>query len=304
MEDGMLTSVHLLLTYRCNLECDHCFLYCGPFAEGTLTLSQIRDVLDQARAIGTVEWVYFEGGEPFLFYPSLLEGIALSKDRGFKAGVVTNAYGAISREDALAWLRPMAKLGVQDLSISDDAFHYVGGEHSPARRALEVAGDLGIPTSSICIKSPYVDAPPGSAQGKGKRLIGGGAMLRGRAADRLTSGLPRRLWREFTTCPYEDLESPSRVHVDSYGNVHACQGLSIGNMWQRPFAELVARYEAALHPICGPLVEGGPAGLVQKYEIDHEEAYVDACHFCYLARRALIDKFPESLAPRQVYGLD
>jgi len=68
----MLTSIHILLTYKCNLECDHCFLFSGPRSEGTFTLPQIRHVVNEATAIGTVDWIYFEGGEPFLFYPSML----------------------------------------------------------------------------------------------------------------------------------------------------------------------------------------------------------------------------------------
>ena len=79
----MLTNVHILLTYQYTFECDHCFLYSGPFAEGTMTLSQIRRVLDESRKIGSVKWIYFEGGEPFLFYPLLLEGVKLARDRGF-----------------------------------------------------------------------------------------------------------------------------------------------------------------------------------------------------------------------------
>jgi len=29
----MIKEVHFLLTYTCNFECDHCFLYCGPDLE-------------------------------------------------------------------------------------------------------------------------------------------------------------------------------------------------------------------------------------------------------------------------------
>ena len=74
----MLTGIHILLTYKCSFECDHCFLYSGPFAKGAMTLPQVRHVLDAPRKIGSVEWIYFEGGEPFLFYPSLLEGLRLA----------------------------------------------------------------------------------------------------------------------------------------------------------------------------------------------------------------------------------
>ena len=31
--------VHFLLTYQCLYECDHCFLYCGSQADGTITLA-------------------------------------------------------------------------------------------------------------------------------------------------------------------------------------------------------------------------------------------------------------------------
>lgn len=300
----MLTGIHFLLTYKCTLECEHCFVFSSPHAEGTMTLPQIRNVLDESQKIGSVEWIYFEGGEPFLFYPSMLEGVRLARGMGFRVGIVTNAYGAISEDDAEVWLRPLAEIGIDSLSISDDSFHYEKGKDSPANRALEAAHKLGIPTSPICIRKPFVEAMPGQGQDKGKPVIGGGAMFKGRAVEKLTAGLPRRFWKELRKCPYEELQSPSRVHVDQYGHVHVCQGLSIGNMWQRPLSVLVLEYLADSHPICGPLVNGGPARLAKQYNVDHEEDYVDECHFCYLVRRALIDRFPEYLAPRQVYGLE
>lgn len=68
----MLTGIHFILTYSCNFECDHCFLYCGPKSQGTFTINQVARVLDEAEKMGTVKWVYYEGGEPFLFFPSLV----------------------------------------------------------------------------------------------------------------------------------------------------------------------------------------------------------------------------------------
>ena len=299
----MLTGIHILMTYKCNLECDHCFLYSSPNAQGTMTLPQIRSVLSESRKITSVEWIYFEGGEAFLFYPSLLEGIRVARDMGFKVGIVTNAYGAVSGEDAEVWFQPLADLGVAHLSISDDSFHY-GEENSPPKRGIAAARKLGIPTASICIQKPFVESMPGQGQGKGEPVIGGGAMFRGRAVEKLTAGLPRRSYHELVKCPHEDLHSPSRVHVDCYGHVHLCQGLSMGNMWQRPLSKLALEYEVNSHPICGPLNKGGPALLAKQYDVDIEEEYVDECHFCYLIRRALIDRFPEYLAPRQVYGIE
>jgi MoaA/NifB/PqqE/SkfB family radical SAM enzyme len=86
----LLTGIHFLLTYMCNLKCDHCFIYSGPNAKGTFTLNQIQSVLNEAAKINTIEWIYFEGGEPFLYYPRMLEGIRISRSMGFKVGVLTN----------------------------------------------------------------------------------------------------------------------------------------------------------------------------------------------------------------------
>ena len=302
----MLTGIHILLTYQCTFECDHCFLYCSPQAEGTMTLAQVRSVLEEAQRIGTVEWIYFEGGEPLLYCQSMFEGVRMARKMGFDVGVVTNAYWAVSDEDADLWLRPLADLGVGDLSISEDEFHCGEEEDTPAKRALAAARRLGIPVSAICIEKPAIEPviedAPDSGQSKGTPVVGGGVMFKGRAADKLTDGLPRRPWRTLTECPYEDLVSPSRVHVDAYGYVHVCQGVSIGNMWERPLSEIVGEYHADPHPICGPLVRGGPALLAAEHDIAHEDDYVDECHFCYSLRQTLRERFPEYLGPETVYG--
>lgn len=299
---GRLTGLHLLLTYMCNSECDHCFLYCGPHVRGTFTTRQIQELLDEAAKIGTIKRIYFEGGEPFLFYPLMLEGVKMARDRGFQVGIVTNSYFATSAEDIKLWLKPLCELGIADFRTSNDPYHFKNEKDNPAILTKKIARKLGLPAAEIHIDKPSVDTKKG--QGKGEPVIGGGTMFRGRAVEKLTAGLPRKSWEEFTACPYEDLESPARVHLDSYGNVHLCQGLSMGNMWETPLSRLVKDYNADSHPVCGPLVKGGPALLAREYRIKHDDSYVDPCHFCYLIRLELLDRFPEYLTPRQVYGLE
>jgi hypothetical protein len=298
----MLTQVHFLLTYTCNFECDHCFLYCSPRAEGTFTLAQIRDLLTQARRLGTVEWIYFEGGEPFLYYPVLVEGLRLARDQGFETGVVTNCYWATAHEDAALWLGPLAETGIGDLSVSADTFHHGETDVSPADTAARAAADLGLPAESICIEQPTIT--PADPAAKGEPVVGGGALFKGRAADKLTEGLPTRPAADFDACTHEELVAPKRVHVDAFGHVHLCQGVSIGNLWQTPLEEIVATYDAAAHPICGPLSRGGPAELARAHGLPLEGEFVDECHLCFTLRRALLERFPEQLAPRQVYGLE
>ena len=283
----MLTGLHLLLTYRCTHECDHCFVYSSPRAQGTFSLARIGQALDQAADVGTVKQVYFEGGEPFLYYPLLLAGLAAARDRGFETGVVTNAFWAETVADAEVWLRPLRDLGVGNVSVSDDAFHHGPNADTPGRRALEAAQLLGMQAGAIRVPAPEE---------------GAGVRFRGRAADTLASARPRAPWDSFRACPDEDLRAPERVHLDSLGNVHLCQGLLLGNAWESPLVRLLAQYAPESHPICGPLLRNGPAGLAREHGSEHEEDYVSACHLCYRMRAGLLDRFPDELGPRQVYG--
>jgi hypothetical protein len=296
-----LTGVHFLLSYRCTDECDHCFLWGSPRARGTMTLAQIRAVLRQAQELGTVTMVYFEGGEPFLFYPIMLQGLREAAEMGFRRGIVTNTYWATSVEDAMQWLQPIAEIGLDDLSLSSDLFHGEAMMTEVARNGVEAAERLGLSQGVITIEAPegcsaYTEAD------KGEPIEGGAVRFRGRAVANLSEGVARRPWTEFTECPDEDFENPGRVHVDAFGHVHLCQGLLMGNLWQQPLREMVAGYDPQAHPIIGPLLAGGPAALVERYDLPHEEGYIDACHLCYLARDALRSRFPQYLAPATVYG--
>jgi hypothetical protein len=275
-------------------------LYCSPEAEGTFTIAQIREVLTDAKKLGTVESIYFEGGEAFLYYPILVEGLRLAKETGFKTGIVTNCYWATAEEDAALWLGQISQTGIDDLSLSDDVFHHGEEGESPAKKAAKAAAGLGISPGSICIEKPEIQQP---ADGKGDPVVGGGALFKGRAVEKLTEGLPTKSPDNFRECTHEELVSPKRVHIDAFGHVHVCQGVSIGNMWEKPLSKIIAEYDASTHPICGPIIDGGPAELAKFYGIKLDSGFVDECHYCYLVRRALIDKFPEQLAPRQVYGL-
>jgi hypothetical protein len=294
-----LSGLHLLLTYECNYECDHCFVWGGPSQTGTMTLDVIEHIIEQARALGSVEWIYFEGGEPFLYYDTLVAGVRLAKESGFRVGIVSNAYWATSEAEAEERLAPLAGL-VEDLSISSDAYHGSEDGVTCPDIARSVARKLGIPVDFISVAAPESTEVAGAA---GKLPPGESAVLfRGRAAEKLASRVAAKPWETFDTCPWEDLREPGRVHVDPFGNLHVCQGISIGNLLQRSLPEIMRDYDADEHPIVGPLLSGGPAGIVRRYGVPHEEGYADHCHLCYEARRLLRERFPEVLTPDQMYG--
>jgi hypothetical protein len=294
-----LSGLHLLLTYECNYECDHCFVWGSASQSGTMTVETIEHILGEAKALGTVEWIYFEGGEAFLHYHTLRNGIRLAKDFAFDVGIVTNAYWATADAEAVKWLEPLAG-SIDDLSISSDAYHgnHDGVQHAEiARRAAQ---RLGIPVAFISVAEPEAADVPGVA---GQLPAGESAVLyRGRAAELLASRVATKPWEQLTECPWEDLRRPERVHVDPFGNLHICQGISIGNLLERPLARIMDDYDPDNHPIVGPLLSGGPAEIVRRYELPHQDGYADHCHLCYKMRCALRERFPDVLTPDQMYG--
>lgn len=295
-----ISGLHLLLTYQCNFECDHCFVWGGPWQSGTMTLRSIRDILRQASDMDTVTTIYFEGGEPFLYYPIMLRGIQDAVDHGFRVGVVTNGYWATDPEDAVEWLRPLQGL-VQDLSVSSDLYHWSEKLSRQAKNAMEAAQQLGIPTGVISIAQPGIS--DSTAVVEQLPTSESPVMYRGRAAEKLVGKASLKSWKQFNTCPYEDLRDPGRLHVDPLGYVHICQGISLGNLFDISLREICEGYEPQSHPITGPLLGGGPAALVVHHELTCRERYADACHLCYEARRLLRGRFPDILAPNQMYGV-
>jgi MoaA/NifB/PqqE/SkfB family radical SAM enzyme len=295
-----ISGLHLLLTYQCTFECDHCFVWGSPFQSGTMTLRDIEVVLKQGRDLGTVESIYYEGGEPFLYYPVLVEGVKLAAQMGFEVGIVSNAYWATSVEDAITWLKPFQGL-IEDLSVSSDLYHYDEKLSVQAQNAEAAAERLGIPIGLLSVAQPEA---LNSEHAIGQLPIGeSGIMYRGRAAKKLAGQAIKQPWQGFNECPYEDLRDPGRVHVDPLGNLHICQGISLGNLFETPLEEIISEYDPKSHPITSHLLEGGPRKLIEFYRLAHEENYADACHLCYEARQSLRPLFPDVLTPDQMYGL-
>ena len=283
-----ISGLHILLTYQCTFECDHCFVWGSPWQCGTLNFEQVETILAQAESAG-VEEIYFEGGEPFLYYAILVRAVELAHQSGFRVGIVSNAYWAQTEADARLWLQPFAGKLV-DLSVSSDLYHYSEAMSQQAQNATAAATEIGIPVGTISIAQP--EAP------------GSDLMYRGRAYQELAPQSPQRSpWNTFKECPYEDLRDPGRIHLDPLGNLHICQGISIGNLFATPLEEICAGYDPDAHPICGPLLHGGPAALVSEYHLPHESEYADACQLCYEMRVHLRDRFPEALGPDQMYGV-
>jgi MoaA/NifB/PqqE/SkfB family radical SAM enzyme len=299
-KDGVmkLDGLHILLTYQCTYECDHCFVWGSPRQTGTLTLEQIDNILQQAKDAGVTS-IYFEGGEPFLYYAVLVKAVHRAAAMGFSVGIVSNAYWATTIADAEEWLRPfMGRLA--DLTVSSDLFHCEDCLGELPQNAIVAAKWMGIPTGMIRVAQPEEQA----VEAKGQLQEESGVMYRGRAAVKLASRAAIHSWDGFTSCPHEDLRDPGRIHLDPLGNLHICQGVVIGNLFEKSLKQICQEYEADAHPICGLLLAGGPVALVHEYALPHASHYADACQLCYEARLSLRARFPTYLQPDQMYGVN
>lgn len=285
----------------CDRECDHCFVWGSPDSRGVFTIERIMHILAEAKKLGTVDHVSLEGGEPFLYYPIMIRAIEEAARLGFSAEILSNCYWASCPEDAVEWLRPMAEVGNVALSLSSDLYHGESWQIEEVVNAVKAAKSLDMEANILSIKYPKADTQcPSDIEGAKVGLSE--LMYKGRAASNLTQEAEKKAWSEFTECPYEELENPGRVHVDPSGYVHVCQGISIGNAWQKPFSEIIGEYDPHGNSIIEPLIRGGPAALAESFCLPHDEFYADACHLCYSTRCMLREEYPDTLNPDQMYG--
>ncbi len=154
-----LKGLHFLLTYRCDVECDHCFVWGSPKARGVFTIKQIKNVLAEAKKLGTVDSISLEGGEPFLYYPIMIKAVEDAVKLGFRVEVLSNCYWATCPEDAVEWLLPMAKAENVELSLSSDLYHGEKWQIEEVENAVKAANDLNIKAEILSIKYPKAKAP-------------------------------------------------------------------------------------------------------------------------------------------------
>lgn len=79
LERSGLRQIHLHITSRCNLTCDHCLGECSPSEQAHLGRKKIFALIDQSRALGATTLV-LSGGEPLL-HPDIKNILRYAADR-------------------------------------------------------------------------------------------------------------------------------------------------------------------------------------------------------------------------------
>jgi hypothetical protein len=156
----------------------------------------------------------------------------------FRVEILSNCYWATCPEDAAKWLFPVTKIKNIELSLSSDPYHGENWITEEVRNAVKAANALNIKVGIISVKCLDAKKPcPKNVEGAKVGLWE--LMYRGRASLKLADKAAKKPWQECTKCPYEDFVHQERVHVDPFGYVHVCQGITIGNAWLKPFSKLL-----------------------------------------------------------------
>ena len=147
------TGSQLLLTCQCNYTCDHCFVWGSPSQKGSVTLAQVRDICRQALELSTVQAIFLEGGEPFLYYPITIRAAQEAAAPGFSEAGLSSDYWATSVEAATEWLRPLAGI-LRSITVSTDLLNYDEAMTLNACNALRAAEQLDLPARTLICEVP------------------------------------------------------------------------------------------------------------------------------------------------------
>jgi radical SAM protein with 4Fe4S-binding SPASM domain len=143
-------GVHVDITYRCDLDCVHCYLADRKRAE--LTLAEYETLFDDLRALGTL-FLLVSGGEIF-HRPDGLDILRAARARRFEVRIITHG-GHI--DDAVA--TELARIGIAAVAMSiyaadaatHDAITKVDGSWGRTVAAARHLRRHGIPVLFKCV---------------------------------------------------------------------------------------------------------------------------------------------------------
>ena len=141
---AMRSDVGLVMTEQCPVGCSHCLASSTmqvpdlPSLEAHLTWITKVSRVDRCKAIAIT------GGEPFLYFPRLLQVVDGCRTRGLRATVVTSAYWATSGEIAAGRLRALAHAGLTGITVSTDEYHEESIPLVNVSRVLHAAKECGV----------------------------------------------------------------------------------------------------------------------------------------------------------------
>jgi organic radical activating enzyme len=313
----------LLLTYKCNAECEFCYYNCSPKQEGLMPVEMAINAWRSLKELaGDGAKIHITGGEPFLYWDRLCEILKEAKKQnlGPVDMIETNGFWAADEQIIKDRLKVLDELGMNRLKISCDPFHQEYVDIEPVRRLANIAKDTFGPKRVLVRWEKYLENPIAMkgvpADERNKRYVETlkefPCRFTGRAAGHIAEVVAKDTVAEISKSN-GSTSSPSRaksrdcrdtflsskgVHIDPYGNVFSgtCSGIIIGNIGNPGapgLAEIWQNWQPRNDNLIGILFNSGPAGLLDeavKLGYKPKELYADKCHLCTNIRQFFFDK--------------
>ena len=318
----------IILSYGCHSACKHCLYNSGPgWEKPPISSPELREALEAVTVWPDTPQVHFAGGEPFLHYGLLLDGVRMASELGIRSYVETSASWCIDYAESVERFQALRDAGLQAILISCSPFH---AERIPPARtlralraALEVFGEDRVivylpeflrvvqlfdieratPLTGYVEKFGLEEARRILWQGNG--IISGGRS--GYELGHIARKYPAEAFAQ-TDCAMDILYA-HHSHFDLYGNFISgfCGGLAVGD-WHR-LPQLLADFRAGRYPpLIEVLVDSGPFGLADLAQTRYgyqplPDGYAGKCHLCVDVRRYLVEVADfEELRPPGFYA--
>ena len=310
----------LLITYKCNAECQFCYYNCSPDQTGLMPVDNVISIWQSLKSLSeNTEKLHLTGGEPFLYYEHFVDILTEAKKQNLTPIdlIETNAYWAADDKIITDRLTQLDELGMHRLKISCDPFHQQYIDIELVRRLVQVGAELLGPDRVLVRWQKYLDKPLDiknlSADQRAKIFLQAmkdyPCRLTGRAADNIANLKDLKPPEDFITksCKNTFLGAKG-VHIDPFGNVFSgtCSGIIVGNINKSPLEEIWQNFHPENDDIICTLFESGPYGLFDKFPSLQElksKKFADKCHLCTSARQCLFenDIATETIGPPQCY---
>ena len=326
----------LLLTYKCNAKCEFCYYNCSPEQGGLMPVDMAINVWQSLKELaGDNAKIHITGGEPFLYWDRLVEILREAKksNLGPVDMIETNGFWAVDEKIVKDRIKVLDELGMRRLKISCDPFHQEYVDIELVKRLASIAKELlgqdhvlvrwgkYLPDRQAGLDKP-IEMKNISADEREKRYVEAAlkdypCRFTGRAAGEIAELVASRTVEQIAAqnCSGAFLDAKG-VHIDPYGNIFSgtCSGIIVGNITQRPLAEIWQNWQPSDDKLIETLFNSGPAGLLDKaikagykpaklYAGKPAKNWAGKCHLCTSIRRFFFAKglYQTVVGPAECY---
>lgn len=305
-----IKRIEFMVTMQCSSRCKHCSIgdKLNTGNNRHINIQKGVEAIGRLAKAYQVESIMTFGGEPLLYFDVTAKLHQAAKEAGIpKRQLITNGYFSKDKNKIEEAAQKLWDAGVNALLLSVDAFHQESIPIDMVACFAEVLLERGMEniklhpawlvsqtdcnpynekTRQVIDHLSYLNIPVSS---------GNVISPTGNAAKFLKEYFKQtdlKLPDNCTDTPYsEPLDQLRTISIDQQGDVYACTGFVIGNIYSEDIMDIICRYNPFQDKHMGIVIQKGIVGLLEyakEYDIMvNKEKYYSICSLCLDIRRAL-----------------